>query len=666
MISQETIVAVRERTDIVALINENVSLKKRGRSWLGLCPFHKEKTPSFSVNQESGVFYCFGCGESGGAIDYVMKLEGLTFPEAVRALADRCGVQVDETGTREEQERGDRRRQETEELYAVSQLCATYFQQQLEDQGHPLAHLAREELERRGLQLGQSEQIDEALKAHRIGYAPYGWEGLATFLGKQDVRPSVAEKLGLVVRRSGGDGHYDAFRHRLMFAVLDKAGRVVAFSGRALEEPTTDELRRLRLQPMSRPRPGEEERRPPPKYINSAESPIYAKGEIVFGLHQARLAIRSRKQAVLVEGNFDVLALHARGFGVAVAPLGTAFTAAQARLIKRYAPEVVVLFDGDAAGKKAAREARKPAREAGLSVKVASLPGGTDPDDLARASGIEAIEGLITGARAMLEHLIDETIGTEAVWDGSQQQTLERIQEVVGYLAEEREPTLRQMAKTYADEVASKLVVGGRSPANLRALERLVERGLAQAVARDRPPQGKPTDPASDTPEAAGAPWADDFDMEPKGPGARSKPQPEQIQLSIVGALLDFPALLEEPEVEEALARLGGELVLLVAQVRQVWDEKKSLHAAQLLDFMPEAIHAFAAARLAAPRFAEIEAARTELLDNAEKLRRRTLTGDKAVKVQELARAQGQGDVEAEDELLRELERVARKKRRLS
>ncbi len=665
MISQETIVAVRERTDIVALIGENVSLKKRGRSWLGLCPFHKEKTPSFSVNQESGVFYCFGCGESGGAIDYVMKLEGLSFPEAVRTLADRCGVQVDETGSREDQERSDRRRQETEELYAVSQLCATFFQQQLGEQGHPLAHLARAELERRGLSLGQSEVVDEALSAHRIGYAPYGWDGLATFLAKQDVSPSVAEKLGLVVRRSGGDGHYDAFRHRLMFAVLDKAGRVVAFSGRALEEPSAEQLRQHRLQPMFRPRPGEEHR-PPPKYINSAESPIYAKGETVFGLFQARLAIRARKQAVLVEGNFDVLALHARGFGVAVAPLGTAFTTPQAKLIKRYAPEVVVLFDGDGAGKKAAREARKPAREAGLSVKVASLPEGTDPDDLARTRGIEAIEGLITGARGMLEHLIDETIGTEAVWDGSQQQTLERIQQVVSYLAEEREPTLRQMAKTYADEVASRLVVRGRSPADLRALERLVERGLAQAAAQDRRPRTEGSDPASDTPEAQGAPWDDDFGMEPRGPGARSKPQPEQIQLSIVGALLDFPDLLEEVEVEQALARLGGELVLLVAQVRQAWDEKKSLHAAQLLDFMPQAIHAFAAARLAAPRFAEIEAARTELLDNAEKLRRRTLTGDKAAKVQELARAQGQGDVEAEDELLRELERVARKKRRLS
>ncbi len=662
MITQETIVAVRERTDIVALINENVSLKKRGRSWLGLCPFHKEKTPSFSVNQESGVFYCFGCGESGGAIDYVMKLEGLTFPEAVRALADRCGVQVDETGSRADQELGEQQRRETEELYEVSQLCATFFEQQLAEDGHPLAHLARAELHRRGLGLGGSEQVDESLRAHRIGYATYGWDGLAAFLAKQEIAPTIAAKLGLVVRRSGGDGFYDAFRHRLMFAVLDKAGRVVAFSGRALAEPSSEELRRLGLQPMYRPRP-DEERRPPPKYINSSESPIYAKGETVFGLYQARLAIRGRKQAVLVEGNFDVLALHARGLQTAVAPLGTAFTAAQAKLIKRYAPEVVVLFDGDAAGKKAAMGTRVPARDSGLSVKVASLPAGVDPDDLARDKGVEVVEGLIKNARGMLEYLIDETLGSEAVWDGSQQQTLERIRQVVGYLAEERDPNLRQMAKTYADEVASKLVVGGRSPTDLRVLERMVDRALAQAAARDRRDSGERSSESRSSPAAS---WDGEEDRGPQGPAARSRPQPEQIQLAMVGALLDFPALLDEPEVEEVLALLGGELVLAVAQVRQVWDEKKSLHAAQLLDFMPQAIHSFAAGRLAAPRFVEIEAARTELLENAEKLRQRSLTGNGAVKVQELARAQGQGDESAEDELLRELDRVARKKRRLT
>ena len=662
MITQETIVAVRERIDIVALINENVSLKKRGRSWLGLCPFHKEKTPSFSVNQESGVFYCFGCGESGGAIDYVMKLEGLTFPEAVRSLADRCGVEVEETGSRVDQERGDQRRRETEDLYAVSQLCATFFEQQLAEDGHPLAHFARAELDRRGLALGANPQVDEALRAHRIGYATYGWDGLATFLEKQGIASATPEKLGLVVRRSGGDGHYDAFRHRLMFAVLDKAGRVVAFSGRALPEPSPEELSRLGIQPMVRPRPNEE-RRPPPKYINSSESPIYAKGETVFGLFQARLAIRSRKQAVLVEGNFDVLALHARGVEIAVAPLGTAFTAAQAKLIKRYAPEVVVLFDGDAAGKKAAMGARVPARDSGLSVKVASLPAGTDPDDLAREKGVEAVERLIKSARGMLEYLIDETMGSEAVWDGSQQQTLDRIKQVVGYLAEERDPNLRQMAKTYADEVASKLVVGGRSPTDLRALERMVDRALAQAAARHQTGEGEQPGESRSKPAAE---WGGDLDRGPQGPGARSRPQPEQIQLSMVGAILDFPAMLDEPEVEEALGQLGGELVLVVALVRQVWDEKKSLHAAQLLDFMPQAIHAFAVGRLAAPRFTDIETARTELLENAEKLRQRSLTGDGAAKVQKLAQAQGQGDVDAEDELLRELDRVARKKRRLS
>src|SRR4051794_27463293 len=341
MISPETIALVKERTDIVALVAETVKLKRMGRRFLGLCPFHQEKSPSFNVNAERGVFHCFGCKESGGAVDFVMKVEGHTFPEAIRMLAERAGIEVAETLTDQERREAGAARKAKDDLYGVNGSAGTFFERSLRGaSAHPLARYAREELVRRGLPLpeendgvGEAARIGDTLQAFRIGYAPYGWDALASYLRQQGISPVVAEKVGLLVPRSSGSGHYDRFRHRLMFAVTDVQGRVIAFSGRALPDPSPEELASLNIAgPTTTPDAA------PAKYINSPESPIYTKGDHLFGLYQARQAIRQGGEAVLVEGNFDVVALHARGVGNVVAPLGTAFTPAQARLLKRFAP----------------------------------------------------------------------------------------------------------------------------------------------------------------------------------------------------------------------------------------------------------------------------------------------------------------------------------------
>lgn len=648
MIAEETIVAVKERSDIVALISDNVKLQRRGRSFWGLCPFHKEKSPSFSVSPERNWFHCFGCGKHGGALDYIMELEGLPFPEAVRSLAERFGVEVKTTGTPAEEERDRRRRHERDDLYGVSKAVAVYYEQMLER--HPLRQIAHDELERRGLVLGKSEQVDAALRSFHIGYAPYGWDGLSRYLHEQGVSVTDAERLGLIAPRKSGDGHYDAFRHRLMFAVIDKSGRVVAFSGRALPEPPDDVLRRLQLPPMSKPRPGEPFR-PPPKYINSPESEIYVKGETVFGLYQARHAIREASEAVVVEGNFDVLSLHARGFKRVVAPLGTAFTGGQAKLIKRYAANLVVLFDGDSAGRKAAVGVRGPAREAGLHVRVAQLPDGIDPDDYSRQKGIEAIDKVVSGARGMLEYLIEETLGHDAVrgtW--SQEEAAARIKQVADFIASEDDPNLRNMAQTYADNIASKVRFANTSPANLRELGRLVMRAVAGGEsARERPVH-----------HSLGE------NRKLIGHSGEVRHGEMAIEQGLLGALLDFPELFDDPETDAAVAELSGDTALTAAAIRQEWDRKKALFGPELLDLLPRAIHPFAVGRLASPRFSKVEEARTELVENAKKLRWRAFESDKAVKVQELAQAQGLGDTDAEDELLRDLARAALEKRRLT
>lgn len=650
MITDSTIGTVRERADIVEVIGDNVKLQKRGRSWLGLCPFHKEKTPSFNVNRERGFFHCFGCGESGDAIGYLMKLEGMSFPESVRALAERYGVPIEEDASPAQREASEKKRREKAELYEVINLAAHFFEQQLAEGGHPLRELALAELDKRGLPYGGSdERTNQALASFRIGYAPYAWDGLARYFDKQGVSASLAERLGLVVRRRSGRGAYDAFRHRLMFAVIDNSARVVAFSGRALAEPEEGLLTKHGIESMYQPRPGEE-RRDPPKYVNSPESPIYVKGDTVFGLYQARQAVRQEGECVVVEGNFDVMALHARGLDRVVAPLGTAFTTTQARLIKRYAPTLVVLFDGDAAGRKAAMAMREPAREAGLRVKVARLPDGVDPDDYSRQEGIEPVIGLVKHAKGMLEYLIDSTLASDDTGGVSMEDVQQRLAKIAQYLAEENDPTLRTMGKVYADRLSSQLVIDGRSPADLRGLERMVSQAIARAGAHGQ-----------------NAPTVSRRQASPDlGPRARSQPDEVEQERNVLGALLDFPELFGDPEVEQDLGELSGDAVLAAVAMRQLWESKNAISCAELLDLLPQAIHSFAVGRLASPRFAEAEEAKAELLENLQKIRSRSLKSDHVVKVQELARADGTGDVESQDELLREIQEAARKRRGLT
>lgn len=647
MISPETIALVKERTDLVALIGESVRLTRRGRSFTGLCPFHKEKTPSFHVNPERGFYHCFGCKESGGAIDFLMKVEGRTFVEAVRALAERAGVEVAETMTDAERREAHAARRSKDDLYAVMNLAATFFEHSLRGgpgmSAHPLSRYARDELARRGLPLpaeGDVGPIADALQAFRIGYAPFGWDGLTSFLRQQGVSPVLGERVGLLAPRSSGSGHYDRFRHRLMFAVTDVMGRVIAFSGRALADPSPAELSSLGI---TGPAP-QADGAAPAKYINSPESPIYTKGEHLFGLHQARHTVRQRGEAILVEGNFDVVALHARGITSAVAPLGTAFTVAQAKLIKRFAPSVVLLFDGDAAGKKATRAARAPCLEAGLSAKAVSLPRGLDPDEIVRQKGPSALTQLIQGARALLQYLIDEELDVDRFKAATLAEQQAKVRAVQELLRTEPDPNLRGMASTYADHLSAKLLIHGQPIGDLTHLTRALSSALSQIPV---PPLR-----VSETVER--------YDR------ARSRALVAEIRLAILGAVLDFPELLGDPDVEEALTVLDGDVALAVVAARHRPIPEKGLAAAEFLAQIPPSIHSFAAGRLVSPAFEAAHEAKTELLENARKLRRLTLLRENAAVVDQLQKGVAMGDVAAEDALLREVQRRALEKHRLS
>lgn len=640
MIAPQTIASVKERTDLVALIGETVRLARKGRTFQGLCPFHKEKTPSFHVNPERGIYHCFGCKESGSAIDFLMKIEGMTFIEAVRSLAERCGVEVVDTATDAERREAVAARRARDDLYAVNHLAATFFEQSMRGMSaHPLASYALQELHRRGLDPGPDAagSVADALQAFRVGYAPPAWDGLTQFLRRQGVSPAAAEKVGLLVPRSSGTGYYDRFRHRLMFAVTDVQGRVIAFSGRSLAEPTPEELRALGLSPAA----GAEV---PAKYVNSPESPIYTKGEHLFGLYQARHAIRQKGEAILVEGNFDVLSLHARGVDHVVAPLGTAFTGAQAKLLKRFTPTVTLLFDGDAAGKKATWASRIACKEGGLDARVGSLPPKSDPDEFVRLRGVDALKGVTKAAKELYEHLIDDALENNTFNDATTDGKLSRIHAVAALLGEQQDQVKRLMLKTYADRLSSKLVMGGESPKDLRQLEQLLDqatsRGPAQVLraAETKVPHHQ----------------------------ARSRARLDEIGLEILGSLLDFPPLFEDPDVMDALDTLDGDVALTIGTARQCMTYEMEFLADEFLAQIPASIHAFAAGRLASPVFETAEMAREELLKNAGKLKKLSLLRENAATADQVQRMAPLGDVALEDALLLEAAKRAKAKLRLA
>ena len=340
---------LKAQADIVQVVQDVVPLKKAGSSYKGLCPFHNEKTPSFNVNQDKGFFKCFGCGAGGDVVKFVELHEKLAFPEAVRLLAERFGMQVPESGDAERDAAADARR---EALLKVHDLAAAWFQQQL---AAPAGRGAREHLEARGIRAETIEKL-------ALGFAPPQRDGLRRRLADAGQPPDLLLDSGLVVERDGGRV-LDRFRNRLMIPICRDSGSVVAFGGRALES-------------------GQQ-----PKYMNSPESLLYTKSRTLYGLHLTKAAIRRLGYAVMVEGYFDFAQVVQAGVQPAVATCGTAVTAQQAKLLRRFASKVIVSFDPDTAGQAAATRTGALLTSEGLQVNIATLPEGEDPDTCVRLHG---------------------------------------------------------------------------------------------------------------------------------------------------------------------------------------------------------------------------------------------------------------------------------------
>jgi DNA primase len=425
LIADETIERIRERVDIVELISSYLPLKRSGGNYQGLCPFHGEKTPSFNVNPARQIFHCFGCGVGGNSVTFVMKMEGLSFPEAVRRLGSRVGIVVEEEAPTAEQTQ--RREAVIRLLRVMEAAAAAYERVLLKEEG---GARGRDYLKERGY-------ASETAKLFHLGYAPEQSDFLCKELEAAGVEMRDAEELGLVRSGTSRPGRYDLLRNRLIFPIQDERGRIVAFGGRALGDAQ-------------------------PKYLNSPESLLYHKGQILYGLFQAKEAMRRSSEAIIVEGYFDLLALHRAGLTHTVAPCGTALTTDQARLIKRFASRVFLLFDQDSAGQKANQRAMEIFLAEGISPLIVTLDAGDDPDSYLRKQGAEAMRERLAAAQPALELFIAATLSTCGESIEGRARGAEKVLPLIKLLPSEMERNLYLKALAQRTGIDEQLLMRGR------------------------------------------------------------------------------------------------------------------------------------------------------------------------------------------------------------
>jgi DNA primase len=400
---------LKDRTDLVRIIEPYAQLKKKGANWMACCPFHQEKTPSFSVNPAKGFYKCFGCGKGGNAYTFLMDIEGLNFPEAIKRVAEITGVPLPEPENDEQYARGRQRREEkkklADQIIELNQMALEFWEAELQGKSKN-AKNANEYLSRRGID-------EDTQKAFRIGFSPDTWDSLLNHLKQKGVDEKLIEQSGLVSVNEEKNRVFDRFRGRIMFPVLDVNGRPAAFGARAM---------------------GDEQ----PKYLNSPETPAYTKGQHLYGLFQSKEEIRRKKFAILVEGYLDLIALYQFGIRNTVASLGTAFTPEQSKLLGRFTKRVVINYDGDPAGVKAARKAIDILLPNDFEIKVLILPDGKDPDDFVREFGAETYNEARGGAVAFLQFVLVAAMTDRSI--GNPKQKADAIEEVLPVLSLIRNP----------------------------------------------------------------------------------------------------------------------------------------------------------------------------------------------------------------------------------
>ena len=399
----ELIEQIKDANDIVSVVSEHVTLKKKGKNYWGCCPFHNEKTPSFSVAPDKGFYYCFGCHASGNAIKFLMELEGITFVEALERLANRANIPLPEAKLSPQVRAREERRKK---LYEACDLAANFFHNCLIKTS--LGKVGLEYLKKRGL-------TDETIEKFKLGFAPDGWDRLYKAFRERGIEESILLELNLIRKNDKGQA-YDFFRNRVMFPIMDGKGRVVGFGGRVMDDST-------------------------PKYLNSQ---IFEKGKILFAFDKAYKSIREEKQAILVEGYMDVISAHNKGVTNVVASLGTAYTKDHGHILMRQADEIILAYDMDGAGRQAAARAIELLQNTDFKVRVLAMPDGKDPDDYVRNHGGKAFKELVEKAVKPLDYLLSESLIKHDTNDAEGKQAV--MQDIFPFIANIHSQTVRDDA----------------------------------------------------------------------------------------------------------------------------------------------------------------------------------------------------------------------------
>ncbi|MEZ4360218.1 MAG: DNA primase [Kofleriaceae bacterium] len=606
MIPDEVIAEIRSRVDIVAVIGQHVQLRKAGRNWKGLCPFHGEKTPSFNVAADKGFFYCFGCQKKGDVFTFVMELEGKSFAEAAEQLAARAGIHVPRLDESPEQRRA---RGERVAMLDICKVAAEVFRANLRDPQRGAA--ARVYLESRGVGDAISERF-------LLGYGTADWHAMADALRDRRVDLELALKLGLIARQPRAGGFYDRFRDRLVCPVVVPGGDVVGFSARVLPAA-----------PSATPDPRGEA----PKYINSPESLVYKKSKLLFGLAQAREAMAAKGRAVLVEGNFDVITFHQAGIAETVAPLGTALTPEQVETLRRSAAEVVLCYDGDRAGRAATRAALELLVSVDLPVRVVALPDGEDPDSLVRRGGADKAIELIERAVGGIEYFCFEVWGKARASADARAGALDDAARLIAKVAS---PTKRD------------LIIGTLASA-MELDVQVVRKAVARQGQRGDAGRGAPRGRGSAHPNAPDHPNAPSsspsHDLRSDRRDAPSLPPSEEAE--VLALLADHPALVATPDADKAFSLLTD------ARLRDMYSAARQ--GQSMLEFAHAHLPQPTADLVLSAKYADAVDPKARLVALTEHLVRRASDVGLRSLGQRLAEAKRSGDRELERSLVAEI-----------
>lgn len=522
-IPEDKISEIRNTVDIVDVISEVILLKKTGKNYVGLCPFHSEKTPSFTVSPEKQIFYCFGCGAGGNVFSFLMKHEGLTFPESARMLARRYGIEIPVTKPKPDQKK---RLSEKESLFNINKKAMGFFHTVLCKK--PEGKKAMAYLRKRGI-------TQETIDRFYLGYAPARWDSMVRYFTQKHVPMPLVEKAGLILPRKNKDGFYDRFRDRIIFPIINLNQQVIGFGGRVMDDAL-------------------------PKYLNSPDSPVFNKGRALYGIDLAKSECRLKDSAYIAEGYFDVLALHQHGIKNSVATLGTAFTVEHLRAVKGYAGRVNLVFDSDAAGIKSAERSIGMFIEGNVDARIVILPTGYDPDTYLFEFGAEKFINVAQNALGVMSFLIQSAIKAHGL-------SLEGKARIVADLAER--------LSAVDDPVARSLCVKEISE-RLNIDEAAILEKIRTGASKTR----KSFSTRAGSPGAGGLPQHSGEAV----PGAEGGLENDhRLERQLVAMMIQFPEILPEIEQRHLLDRFASRRLKTIGRLVLEKFNKMPFHVSEIL-----------------------------------------------------------------------------------